>query len=130
MRKFDASIPRKMFWSTDTGNTDFCPDCHGRLERDSQSYLLLVRENGDVQPLIIGNRDGYFCANCPVVVLDYDTFAESAIAGNPSSSGFDLKDSRKNSIVRKMPLKKRLVEGNIFYANNMIIRHFDDLIDQ
>ena len=90
MNKFDASIPRKRFWSTEVGGTQFCPRCHGRLENESHAYLLLVRESGDVQPFIVGNDKGYFCACCPVVVLDYEAFAESAIAGNPSSSSFEF----------------------------------------
>lgn len=90
MKKFDASVPRKMFWSTDVGGTDFCPQCHGRLENESHSYLLLVREAGDIQPFIVGNDDGHFCARCPVVVLDYEAFAKSALAGNPSSYSFEF----------------------------------------
>lgn len=90
MKKFDASIPRKMFWSKDVGGTEFCPQCHSRLENESHSYLLLVREPGDFQPFIVGNNDGYFCACCPVVVLDYEAFAKSAIAGNPSSCSFEF----------------------------------------
>jgi len=90
MKKFDASVPRKMFWSKDVGGTDFCPQCHSRLENESHSYLLLVREPGDFQPFIVGNNDGYFCARCPVVVLDYEAFAKSALAGNPSSRSFEF----------------------------------------
>lgn len=90
MKKFDASVPRKMFWSTDIGGMDFCPQCHSKLENESHSYLLLVREPGDFQPFIVGNNDGYFCAYCPIVVLDYEAFAKSAIAGNPSSCSFEF----------------------------------------
>lgn len=90
MKKFDASIPRKMFWSTDVGGTDSCPQCGSRLENESHSYLMLVRESGGVQQFVVGNNDGYFCAGCPVVVLDHEAFARSAHAGNPSSRSFEL----------------------------------------
>jgi len=90
MKKFDASIPRKMFWSTDVGGTEFCPQCNSRLENESHSYLLLVREPGDFHPFIVGNDNGYFCENCPIVVLDYEAFAQSAIAGNPGSKSFEF----------------------------------------
>ena len=90
MKKFDASVPRKMFWSTDIGGMDFCPQCHSKLENESHSYLLLVREPGDFKPFIVGNNDGYFCACCPIVVLDYEAFAKSALAGNPSSCSFEF----------------------------------------
>jgi hypothetical protein len=90
MKKFDASVPRKMFWSTDIGGTDLCPRCHSRLENESHSYLMLVRESGDVQQFIVGNDNGYFCACCPVVVLDHEAFARSAHAGSPSSRSFEF----------------------------------------
>lgn len=78
MKKFDASIPRKMFWSTDVGGTDFCPQCQGRLQNESHSYLLMIREGGEIQPFIAGNDSGYFCPHCPVVVLKYEEFAQLA----------------------------------------------------
>jgi hypothetical protein len=90
MNKFDASVPRKMFWSKDVGGTDFCPQCHSRLENESHSYLLLVREGGETQPFIIGSNYGYFCAHCPVVVLDYEGFGQLASAGNPQSHSFEF----------------------------------------
>ena len=90
MKKFDASIPRKMFWSTEVGGTDFCPQCHRRLENESHCYILLVRKPGDFQPFIVGNDDGYFCRNCPVVVLDHEPFAKSAMAGYPGNKKFEF----------------------------------------
>ncbi len=90
MKKFDASVPRKMFWSTDVGGTDSSPQCGSRLENESHSYLMLVRESGNVQQFVVGNNDGYFCAGCPVVVLDHEAFARSAHAGNPSSRSFEF----------------------------------------
>ncbi len=90
MKKFDASVPRKMFWSTEIGGKDFCPQCNSKLENESHSYLLLVRKPGDFQPFIVGNDSGYFCSNCPVVVLDHEAFAESAAAGYPGSRKFEF----------------------------------------
>jgi len=90
MKKFDASLPRKMFWSKDVGGKDFCPDCHGPLERERHTYMLFTREGHDFNPFIVRNDNGYFCARCPVIVLDYDAFAESAMAGNPASRSFEF----------------------------------------
>lgn len=90
MKKFDASVPRKMFLSTDVGGTDFCPQCHSKLENESHSYLLLIREAGDIQPFIVGNDYGYFCARCPLVVLDHDAFADMVFTTNTSSRSFDF----------------------------------------
>jgi len=90
MKKFAASVPRKMLWSTDVGGTDTCPECHGKLEQERHSYLMLTREGKDNQQFIVGNEHGYFCDQCPVVVLDYEAFAEKAMACNPSSSSFEF----------------------------------------
>jgi len=90
MKKFDVSVPRKMFWSNDVGGTGFCPLCQGRLEQESHSYLLIIRESRDIQSFIVGNDRGHFCERCPVVVLDYETFEQSALAGNPSSRSFEF----------------------------------------
>ena len=90
MKKFDASIPRKMFWSKDIGGTVFCPQCQGRLESENHTYLMFTREGSDSQQFVVGNDHGYFCVSCSVIVLDYDAFAEIAIAGNPSSRSFEF----------------------------------------
>lgn len=88
MKKFDASVPRKMFWSMKVGGKDFCPQCKSKLENESHTYLLCIRKPGDFQTFIVGNDDGYFCRNFPVVVLDYEAFAESAIVGCSGSKKF------------------------------------------
>jgi hypothetical protein len=90
MKKFDVSVPRKMFWSKDIGGTGFCPLCQGRLGQENNSYLLIIRESGDIQPLIVGNDGGHFCENCPIVVLDYEVFEQSALIGNRSSRSFEF----------------------------------------
>ena len=78
MRKFDASVPREMFWLTDVARTNTCPRCGSALENDSQTYMCVVRSGGEEEPFIAGNDLGYFCPRCPVVVLDHGAFAEHA----------------------------------------------------
>ena len=90
MKKFDASVPRRMFWSKDVGGIGFCPLCQDRLKQENCTYLLVVRELGDMQPFIVGNEGGYFCEHCPVVVLDYEVFEQSVLAGNPSSRSLEF----------------------------------------
>lgn len=90
MKKFNASLPRKMFWSKDVGGKDFCPECHDRLDRERHTYMLFTREGRDFNQFIVGNDNGYFCARCPVVVLDYEAFAESAMVGNPTKYSFEF----------------------------------------
>jgi len=86
MNKFDVSIPRKMFWSYKVGNKEFCPQCHSKLENEYHTYLLIVKKRGDSEFFITGNDKGYFCPNCPVVVLDRKAFSELASGFNPMSS--------------------------------------------
>jgi len=31
-KKFDASIPRKMFWSNKIPNSKLCPDCNAKIK--------------------------------------------------------------------------------------------------
>ena len=78
MKKFSASVPRKMFWSTDVGGTSVCPECGARLTQEYHSYMMAVRHHGDVQPFAVGNDCGYFCPACPTVVLDHDEFGRFA----------------------------------------------------
>ena len=72
----DISIPRKMFWSNETEGTAFCPECHSALENDNQTYVLAAGKGRHVDTFIAGNDAGYFCTQCPVVVLDRQEFDE------------------------------------------------------
>lgn len=81
MKKFPASIPRKMFWSKDIGGKSDCPECGAKLESEHHTYVMAIREDGDIQPFVVGNDAGYFCAECPVVVLDHEAFTKFAIFG-------------------------------------------------
>ena len=73
MKKFDVSIPRKMYWSDELDNKDFCPECNSKLEHGSSAYLLMIRQKQKYEPLTTLNDGGYFCPDCPVVVLDTET---------------------------------------------------------
>jgi hypothetical protein len=64
-----------MFWSDEVGGTATCPECGSRLESESHAYLLAVRKKDDIQPFVIGNDGGYFCPDCPTIVLDRENFA-------------------------------------------------------
>ena len=74
MKKFDASIPRKMFWSESLVNKKKCPLCHSTLENEYHHYIIAVRTGKEITTLGVGNDYGSFCPECPVVVLDRKGF--------------------------------------------------------
>ena len=83
MSKFDASIPRRMYWNTDLKAPDVCPECRTPLEKEHHCYVLLLKDSDDVIPFLAGNDGGSFCPKCPVVVLGVDVFSRSAAIGAP-----------------------------------------------
>ena len=84
MKKYDASIRRRMYWSNEIQLSRVCPECGGPLEKEYHIYVLLVKERKDVIPFMAGNDGGRFCSKCPVVVLDNEVFARGAVAGGAS----------------------------------------------
>ena len=55
------------------------------LENESHAYFLIVKRKQHFEPLTTLNDGGYFCPNCPVVVLDNEKFEEMASIGIRSS---------------------------------------------
>ena len=78
MKKFDPSISRQMFWSNEVGGKSNCPRCLSSLENEHQVFLMAIRYAHEIRHVIAGNDGGYFCQQCPTVVLDHDTFTECA----------------------------------------------------
>lgn len=74
MNKFDASVPRRMFWSDEVVNKKKCPLCHSALENEYHSYAMVVLSKKETTSFIAGNDCGAFCPECPVVVLDRKGF--------------------------------------------------------
>jgi hypothetical protein len=74
MKKFDASIPRKMFWSDKLVNKKKCPLCHSTLENEYHHYIMAIRSGKEITTIGSGNEFGAFCPECPVVVLDRKGF--------------------------------------------------------
>ncbi len=77
-KKYKPSIPRKMYWSSVLKNSKICPECGSLLENEYQSYQFCIKSKNGIQYFITGGDGGYFCSNCPIVVLDKDDFAEMA----------------------------------------------------
>jgi hypothetical protein len=76
MDKFDASIPRRMFWSDKLVNRKKCPLCHSPLEGEYHTYVMAIVSGREPTTFITGNDAGSFCPVCPVVVLDRKGFKQ------------------------------------------------------
>lgn len=81
MSVIDPSVPRRRFWSDDVGGRDVCPSCGHALINEQQTYMMAVRQGGETTPFIVGVKAGYFCPECPTVVLDRLGFEEYARTG-------------------------------------------------
>ncbi|MBU4374257.1 MAG: SEC-C domain-containing protein [Euryarchaeota archaeon] len=84
-KKHKPSISRQMYWSTDVKNSKICPKCGSSLEKEYHSYVMLVRIKKEFEHFAVGTDGGYFCPECPVVVLDRDNFIELASVGLEST---------------------------------------------
>jgi len=102
--KYKSSIPRERYWSSDLKDSKRCPKCNSLLEKEYKSYLLAIKTEKDVETFITGNNGGYFCSNCPVVVLDSDKFGEMAVGAHKSFGGLV-------SIIHQRPSVKFTVVG-------------------
>lgn len=80
-QKFPASLPRKMYWSDEVGGHASCPDCGGLLEAERYTYVMATRQREEMDFHMAGNNAGWFCGNCPVVVLDRNEFERSVVVG-------------------------------------------------
>lgn len=89
MKRFAASVPRRMYWSKDVGGASRCPECGGPLAGEYHTYLLAVRAHDEEETFLIGSDAGSFCAACPVVVLDSDTFRDFVRLGLDLDLGLD-----------------------------------------
>jgi hypothetical protein len=80
MKKFEASIPRRMFWSDKLVNKKKCPLCRSTLENEYHHYIMAIRSGNETTTFSAGNDSGAFCPQCPVVVLDRKGF-ERVVGG-------------------------------------------------
>ena len=80
MKKFDASVRRRMFWSDKLVNKKKCPLCRSALENEYHHYIMAIQNGKETTTLASGNDYGAFCPECPVVVLDRKG-VESVVAG-------------------------------------------------
>ncbi len=78
MNKIDVSKPKRMYWKHQVASVSHCPECQGPLVEVFHSYLLCVKNGREVDSFATGTDGGFFCLQCPVVVLDGDKFDQMA----------------------------------------------------
>ena len=89
----------EMYWSDRVENSKICPKCGSVLKSEHQTYLVIVTIGKESDQYATGNDGGYFCTNCPVVVLDKDTFDDAV---NIAVGTFNQKVSAFNFAVLGM----------------------------
>jgi len=75
MNKIDVSKPKRMYWKHQVASVSHCPECQGPLVVEFQSYLLCIKDGSEIDDVAIGTDSGFFCPQCPAVVLDREKFA-------------------------------------------------------
>ena len=54
-KKYDASIPREMFWSDEIPDRNLCPACNARLGKEPHAYVVLMQKGKDRESFLSGN---------------------------------------------------------------------------
>jgi hypothetical protein len=79
----DASVPRVCIHQAFEGEPGPCPRCHGALHQQHQLYAVATRRGSRMTDTFMISSDfGWFCEDCPTVVI------------NPASVGEMLSFSR------------------------------------
>jgi hypothetical protein len=66
----DASIPRTSVVKEFEGDPGPCPSCGGELCQHHHTYLVATRHEGKLgDTFVLGGDYGWFCLDCPTVVL-------------------------------------------------------------
>jgi hypothetical protein len=88
--KFPPSVPRRAYSSDKVSSPSHCPECGGRTEPGNHTYMMAVRYRGEVHPFVVGTTGGWFCKECPVIVLDNDAFAAYVRLVMPHAKGYEF----------------------------------------
>jgi len=74
MKKIDISEPRRMYWNDEADPLHGCPECKKELVKELQTYMVVIARIKKILPYMMSTDCGYFCPDCPVVILDRDEF--------------------------------------------------------
>lgn len=75
--KVDVSVPRHLYWVDSLTQKNKCPKCGAALKKEFNSYAV-ASDADDENFFVTGNDEGRFCSECPVVVLDKNSFGDMA----------------------------------------------------
>ncbi len=88
---FSAAIQRRRYWKHEVGTIRRCPECQGPLTQDTHAYLVDVKDGCEEGSFVSQHNGGYFCATCPVVVLDREEVVQGLAAAQvPQGAWFQV----------------------------------------
>ncbi len=80
----DITIPRECIYRVFEDVPGPCPRCGTGLQQSSQTYLVATRHGRTMaDPFIIGSDFGWFCPDCPTVVINPHEVKEYLSFGKP-----------------------------------------------
>ena len=80
----DFSIPRKCIYRYIEDDPGPCPNCGSTLQHRMATYLVLTRSGDEQGDSFITNIDGgWFCPQCPTLLLDLSEIREGLSVGLP-----------------------------------------------
>ncbi|GEM_PF-1238746 len=67
----DITIPRECYYESFEGQPGPCPQCGSQLRQSRQTYLVTTRRGRHAaDSFIMGSDFGWFCDNCPAIVIN------------------------------------------------------------
>lgn len=80
----DITIPRECIYKFFKKHPGPCPRCGGPLQQSHQIYMIATRRGRQITDSFIANNDaGWFCTQCPTVVINSEEVSESLQHGLP-----------------------------------------------
>jgi hypothetical protein len=88
----DIAKPRECIYPEFENQPGPCPRCGSMLAPCTRTYLVATRRGNQItDSFIVGNDMGWFCAECPTVVINPQDIAEMFQVSRP---GWDAGDER------------------------------------
>jgi len=73
----DVTVPRECICRPFREHPGACPRCGGSLQQSYQSYLVITKRGREItDSFVMGGDMGWFCTQCPTVVINLDKLEE------------------------------------------------------